>query len=71
MGLGGDGLQVSEEVGMSQHARAGMCWVFRKVTGPSWVGSRPGDEGVGVLINNDVTFWTHFPLQPFHPVDMA
>lgn len=47
MGLGGDGLQVTKEVGMSQHARAGMCWLFRKVTGPSWVGSRPGDEEVG------------------------
>lgn len=54
-------LAVSEVVGVSQGAEAGMSWSVQKVRGPAWVrkGPRVG-QCLWVRVNNQVTFWTHF-----------
>lgn len=56
-------LSVSEEVGVSQGAEAGMYWNVQKVSGPSWLrkGPRVG-QCLWVRINHQVTFLTHPPL---------
>ena len=61
-----------EEVVMSRGAEAGTCRSVQKVTGLAWVrkGPRVG-QCWWVLISNQATFLTHFPLLLFLPGDMA